>query len=45
MNLILISEILGLFVNTFPADDKYFLHNKKNLPQEISEMHIKFWTF
>ena len=35
MNLILISEILGLFVNTMTADDKYVLGNKENLPKPI----------
>ena len=31
----MISEILGLFVNTLFADDQYFLHIRKNLPQPI----------
>ena len=30
-----VSEILGVFVNTLTADDKYFLRNRKNLPQPI----------
>ena len=32
---LVISEILGLFVNTLFADDQYFLHIRKNLPQPI----------
>ena len=31
MFLLVISEILGLFVNTLTADDKYSLCNKENL--------------
>ena len=30
-----VSEILEVFVNTFSASDKYFLHNRKNLPEPI----------
>ena len=30
-----ISEILGVFVNTLTADDKYSLRNRKNLPKPI----------
>ena len=30
-----VSEILGVFVNTFTADDMYSLRNRKNLPQPI----------
>ena len=33
--LLVISEILGMFVNTMIADDKYFLPNRENLPQHI----------
>ena len=29
------SEILGLFVNTLTADDKYSRHNRENFPQQI----------
>ena len=29
------SEILGLFVKTLTADDKYFRHIRENLPQLI----------
>ena len=35
MSLLVISEILGLFVNTLTADDKYSLYNSKNLQQPI----------
>ena len=35
MSLLVICEILGLFISTFTADDKYFLHNSENLPQPI----------
>ena len=31
----MICEIVGLFVNTLTANDKYSLHNRKNLPQPI----------
>ena len=33
MSLIVISKTLGLFLNTLTPDDKYFLLNRKNLPQ------------
>ena len=33
MSVLVISEILGLFVNTLTADDEFFLRNRKNLPQ------------
>ena len=33
MSLLVISEILGLFVNILTADDKYFLRNSENLRQ------------
>ena len=35
MSLFVKSEILGLFVNTLTADDKYSLHNSENLTQPI----------
>ena len=35
MSLLVISEILGLFVNTLAADDKYSLRKSENLPQPI----------
>ena len=35
MSLLVICEILGLFVNTFTADEKYFLCNSENLPEPI----------
>ena len=34
-------EILGLFVNTFTADDKYFRHNKENLQEPIQRQFSK----
>ena len=34
-NLLVISEIIGLFVNTLTAYDKYSLHNKENLSKPI----------
>ena len=30
MSLLVLSEILGLFVNTLTADDKYSLRNSEN---------------
>ena len=35
MCLLLISEILGLFVNALTADDKYSFRNRKNLQYPI----------
>ena len=35
MSQLVISDILGLSVNTLTADDKCFLRNRKNLPQPI----------
>ena len=35
MSVLVISEILGLIINTLTADDKYSLHNRKNLRQPI----------
>ena len=35
MSLLVISEILGLFVNTLTADDKQSCRNSKNLRQPI----------
>ena len=35
MSLLVISEILGLFVNTLTADDKHSCRNSKNLRQPI----------
>ena len=35
MSLLVICEVLGLFVNTLTADDKYSLFNRENLPQRI----------
>ena len=39
MYLLVVSEILGLFVNTLAADDKYSLPNSENLWQPI-EMQL-----
>ena len=39
MSLSVIYELLGLFVNTLTADNKYFLCNEKSLPQPI-QMHL-----
>ena len=35
MSLLVICEVLGLFVNTLIADDKYSVCNSENLPQLI----------
>ena len=35
MSLSVISEVLGLFVDTLTADDKYYLRNTGNLPQPV----------
>ena len=35
MCLIVMPEMLGLFVNTFSANDKYSLPDRDNLPQPI----------
>ena len=32
---VLVSEILGLFINTLTANDKYSLRNRENLPPRI----------
>ena len=39
--LLSICEILGLFINTLTADDKYFLRNSENLPQPIQTQIFK----
>ena len=39
MSLLVISEILGPFVNTLTANDKYFFHQSENLQQQI-QMHL-----
>ena len=36
MSLLVVSEILGLFVNTITVNGKYSLHNTKNLRQPIT---------
>ena len=35
MSLFVICELLGLFVNTLTANDKYSLRDSQNLPQPI----------
>ena len=45
MTLLEICEILGLFVNTLTADDKYFLSNSENLHQSIQMQLSKMKTF
>ena len=35
MSLLVISEILGLFLNTLTTDDKYSLRNSENLSESI----------
>ena len=35
MLLLVTSEILGLFVKTLTADDKYSRHNRENFAQQI----------
>ena len=39
MSLFVICELLGLFVNTLTANDKYSLRDSQNLPQLI-QMHL-----
>ena len=38
MSLLVICKILGLFVNTLTADDKYSLLNRDNLTQSIQTL-------
>ena len=46
MSLLVISEILGLFVNTLTANDKYSLHNIVNLRKsDQMELYKKQKTF
>ena len=50
MSPIVISEVLGLFIITLTADDKYSLRNRENLPQVNSdaiawETKKYFWIF
>ena len=44
MSLLVMPEILGLFLNTLTADDKYSLGSSENF-FPISKTFIKFWTF
>ena len=39
MSLLVTSEILGLFIYTLTADDKYSLPKKENLPKPI-QIHL-----
>ena len=41
MSLLMICEILGLFVDTLTADDKYCVRSSKNLPQPIQMQQSK----
>ena len=41
MSLLVISEILGLFVNTLTADAKHSLHNRENSMQPIQMQSSK----
>ena len=43
MSLLVISEILGLFVNTLTADAKHSLHNRENSKQPIQMQSSKKW--
>ena len=49
MSLLVISNILGHFVNTLTANDKYSLSNNENLPQpsqmQLSKKQIIFAEF
>ena len=45
MSLLVISKILGLFVNILTADDKYSLRNSKNLRQPITMQLFKKQIF
>ena len=38
MPLLVISEILGVFVTTVTANERYSLHNRQNLQQPIEEI-------
>ena len=46
MSILVIYEILGLFVNTLPADDRYSFRNSENLRQlieiQLSKKQKKF---
>ena len=35
MSLLLVFEVLGLFVNTLTAENKFSLRNSENLPQQF----------
>ena len=41
MSLLVISKILGLFVNALTADDKYSLRNSEDLQQPIQMQLFK----
>ena len=39
-SLLVICKILGLFINTLTADDKYSLLNRDNLMQPIQDLFL-----
>ena len=39
-SLLVICKILGLFINTLTADDKYSLLNRDNLTQPIQDLFL-----
>ena len=43
MSLLVIFELLGVFVNTLTADDKYYLRNSENLLLPIQMQLTKKW--
>ena len=49
MSLLVISKILGLFVNTLTADDKYSFHNSENLREpfqmQLSKKQKKYQSY
>ena len=45
MSVLVISDVLGLFVNTMTDDDKYSLRNRKNLPESIQMQLSSFINF
>ena len=45
-SLLLTSEIVGLFVNTLTAGDKYTFHNMKQpIEKQLSKKQKLFWFF
>ena len=41
MSLLVITDIVGLFLNTLTADDKYYFRNTENLRQRIQMQFSK----